>query len=309
MRGSEIAIPTLDGPGLLRVPEPQVAVRGGVVPLHGAAFPERDQPLFEHLARTLTPLGYAVLSFDRRPSPDGDDTSLDAQATDALAALTALAAETGAPVGLFGFSQGAWAAALAASRSTDVRFLALLGCSGVSPALQMRYYTSELLRRAGYDEAARARLLELRIAVEEVLRGTGDRGEAGDLLAQANAEPWFSMAYLPPELPSPDERWEDMDYDPEPTASGVTCPTLLMYGADEECVPAEASKQVWLRAAEAAGNADLTVVDVPGCGHVPVEGDPPVDLGFTAADISPAYTAALRAWFEPASRTTPGESR
>jgi len=309
MRRSEIAVPALDGPGLLRVPDAGVEVRGGVVPLHGAAFPERDQPLFEHLAATLTPLGYAVLSFDRRPSPDGDDTTLDVQATDALAALSALAAETGAPVGLFGFSQGAWAAALAASRSAEVRFLALVGGSGVSPALQMRYYTDELLRRGGYDEAARARLLALRIAVEDVLRGAGDRQEAADLLARAATEPWFSMAYLPPELPSPDERWRDMDYDPEPTASAVTCPTLLVYGADEECVPAVASKEVWLRAAKAAGNADLTVVDIPGCGHIPVEGDPPIDLGFTVSDISSAYTAALRAWFEPAGRTAPREPR
>src|SRR4029077_6601778 len=152
MRSSEIAIPTLDGPGLLRAPEEDVATRGGLVALHGAAFPQRDQPLFEHLARTLTPVGYAVLSYDRRPSPDGDDTALDVKADDALAAVAALAAETGAPGGLFGLPQGAWPAALAASRSADVAFLALVGGSGVSPALQMRYYTDELLRRAGYGD-------------------------------------------------------------------------------------------------------------------------------------------------------------
>jgi len=303
MRVSEIAIPTLDGAGLLRLPDPEVAVRGGVVPLHGAAFPERDQPLFEHLARTLTPLGYAVLSFDRRPSPDGDDTSLDVQADDALAAVAALHAETGVPVGLFGFSQGAWAAALAASRSIEVEFLALVGGSGVSPAQQMRYYTDELLRRAGYDEAARAQLLALRVAVEDVLRGTGDRWRAGDLLAKAATAPWFAMAYLPPELPSPDDSWKDMDYDPEPAASKVTCPTLLVYGADEECIPPQASKDVWLRAARVAGNDDLTIADLPGCGHIPVQGEPPVPLDFTVDDLSPAYTAVLHGWFAPAART------
>jgi uncharacterized protein len=303
MRSTDIAIPGVEGPGLLRVPDEGVAVRGGVVALHGAAFPQREQPIFEHLARTLTPLGYAVLSYDRRPSPDGDDTSLEVQAEDALAAVAALAAETGGRVGLFGFSQGAWAAALATSRSADVRFLALLGSSGVSPAIQMRYYTDELLRRAGYGEAERARLLALRVAVEDVLRGTGDRRQAADLLAQETTEPWFPMAYLPPELPSPDERWNDMDHDPEPTSAGVRCPTLLIYGADEECVPPDASKEVWLRAARTAGNSDPTIVDLPGCGHIPVEGEPPVDLNFTVSDLSPAYTAAIQSWFAPATRT------
>jgi pimeloyl-ACP methyl ester carboxylesterase len=297
MRTSEIAIPTLAGPGLLVLPDDDVPVRGGVVPLHGAAFPQRDQPLFEHLARTLTPLGYAVLSFDRRRSPDGDDTALTVQATDALAAVETLAARTGSPVGLFGFSQGAWAAALGASRSSDVAFLALVGGSGVSPALQMRYYTDELLRRAGHGQEARAQLLAVRIAVEDVLRGAGDREVAAHLLAAAASEPWFPMAYLPPELPSPDDRWADMDYDPAPTLSRVTCPTLLVYGADEECIPPEASKEVWRRAATVSGNADVTVVDLPGCGHIPVEGEPPVGLDFTVSDLSPAYTAALHRWF------------
>lgn len=89
------------------------------------------------------------------------DTPLAVQAEDALAAVATLAAETAAPVGVFGFSQGAWAAALAASRSPEVKFLALVGCCGVSPAVQMRYYTDELLRRAGYGATDRAQLQQV----------------------------------------------------------------------------------------------------------------------------------------------------
>jgi pimeloyl-ACP methyl ester carboxylesterase len=272
-------------------------MRGGVVALHGAALPQREQPLFEHLARTLNPLGYAVLSYDRRAGRDGDDTSLEVQAEDALAAIAALRVEIAAPVGLFGFSQGAWAAALAASGSADVRFLSLLGSCGVSPAVQMRFYTDELLRRAGYGATERAQLRALRLAVEDVLRGNGDRGRTADLLAAAAIEPWFALAYLRPEVPSPDEGWHDMDYDPEPTFASVSCPTLLMYGADEECVPAEASKAAWRRAARGAGNSDLTVVDLPGCGHFPAVAEASADLQFAVSDISPAYTAALQSWF------------
>jgi pimeloyl-ACP methyl ester carboxylesterase len=165
MRSTNVVVPTLDDPGPMRAPTLGVPVRGGVVALHGAALPQRDQPLFDHLARTLTPLGYAVLSYDRRASPDGGDTQLEVQADDALAA------EIDAPAGLFGFSQGACAAALAASRSAEVTFLALVGCCGVSPALQMRYYTDELLRRVGYGPEDRAQLHALRSRAATTRRG------------------------------------------------------------------------------------------------------------------------------------------
>jgi len=296
MRTAEVAVPTLAGAALMRTPDRGVPLRGGVVALHGASWPEREQPLFEHLARTLTPLGYAVLSYDRRPAADGADTPLDVQAADALAGVAALQAEVDAQVGVFGFSQGAWAAALAASRSAEIAFLALLGCCGVSPAVQMRFYTDELLRRAGYDADDRARLRTLRLAVEDVLRGKGDRAQAADLLATAVTRPWFPVAHLPPQLP-PAGGWHDMDYDPEPTFSAVKCPTLLMYGADEECVPADASKAAWQRAAQVTGNPDLTIVDLPGCGHFPITGQPPTDLQPPISDINPTYTAALQTWF------------
>jgi uncharacterized protein len=296
MRSAEVAVPTLDGIGLMRAPDQGDPLRGGVVALHGAAWPQREQPLFEHLARAITPLGYAVLSYDRRGAPGGD-TPLDVQADDALAGVAALRAEIDAQVGVFGFSQGAWAAALAASRSAEVAFLALVGCCGVSPAIQMRFYTDELLRRAGFGDADRTQLGTLRLAVEDVLRGKGDRAQAADLLAAAVTRPWFPMAYLPAELPPPADRWHDMDYDPESTFSDVRCPTLLMYGADEECVPAAASKAAWRRAARLTGNPDLSIVDLRGCGHFPVTGEPPTDLQPPISDISPAYTTALENWF------------
>src|SRR4051812_39347360 len=138
MRSEEVAVPPIDGAALLRAPDKGVPVRGGVVALHGAADPRREQPLFEHLALTLEPLGYGVLTYDRRPSADGGDTPLDVQADDALAASAWLHDELDVPVGLYGFSQGAWAAALAASRSQQVAYLAVVGCCGVSPAIQMR---------------------------------------------------------------------------------------------------------------------------------------------------------------------------
>ena len=285
-------------PTLLRLPDPGVETRGGVVALHGSSLPQREQPLFEHLAVTLTPMGFAVLSFDRRPgrTPE-EDTPLDEQADDALTAVEFLRATIKAPVGLFGYSQGAWSASLAASRDPTVAFLATLGCSGVSPAEQMRFHTDELLRRAGFDEPDRARVRELRLAVEAILRGGGDRTAGAALLGSAVDQPWFDLAYLDRELPMPDDAWPDMDYDPEPAFEKVTCPVLLIYGDDEETVPAAASERVWRRATRTSGNQRLTVVTIPDCGHFPAPGADASSRNVPIAAFSPAYTIALRRWF------------
>jgi hypothetical protein len=183
---------------LLRLPDG--AARAGIVALPGASTPARRQPLFTHLSETVAPVGFAVLSFDRRPAERGGDTPLDVQARDALTAAAVLRDRLGIPVGLFGFSQGAWAAALAASRSQDVAFLAVLGCSGVSPAQQMRFLTDEALRRAGFADADRGQAVALRLAIEDVLRGGADREAAAALLADAVHRPWFALVYLPATL-------------------------------------------------------------------------------------------------------------
>ncbi|WP_412540100.1 alpha/beta fold hydrolase [Longispora sp. K20-0274] len=283
---SELDVPGLGRPALLRLPEGPV--RAGVVALHPAAYGERDQVLFEHLAETLTPLGYAVASYDRRAKVDGDDVPFEAQADDALVAVDWLAGRLGVPVGLWGFSQGTWAAAVAAARTDRVAFLALLGCPGVTPAMQMRYYTDEALRRNGYDDEDRAELTALRSALEGLLRGDLGRERAEELLAEYNQRPWFQHAYLPPEVPEDIPAWTDMDFDPAPGYAQVTCPVLLVYGADEECVPIAPSVAAW----RTSGNPRLDVVEIPGVGHWPGPGPE-----HTRENLSPDYTRAIVDWF------------
>ncbi len=79
----------------------------GVVTLHGASSSTARQPMFEHLAMTLVPLGVAVLSYERRPPAEHADTELSVQASDAIASMRALQHGLDVPVGLFGFSPGA----------------------------------------------------------------------------------------------------------------------------------------------------------------------------------------------------------
>ena len=55
-----------DAPGspVLRMPEGEL--RGGLVMLHGASDGRARQPLFDQVAEVLTPIGVAVLSYERR---------------------------------------------------------------------------------------------------------------------------------------------------------------------------------------------------------------------------------------------------
>lgn len=274
---------------------PAGQVRGGLVALHPSDEPSRDQYLFRHLALILPPRGVAVLRFDRRASRDDGDVPLALQAKDALAVLQELRQVPGvgdAPLGLWGFSQGAWAAPLAASMAPDaVAFLALIASTGVSPARQMRYGTTEQVRRAGYGDEALFELATLRAAFEDYLRGRAERAPTQALIDRMAGRPWFSLAYVRRELPEQGawEDWEDMDFDPEPIFAHVRCPTLLFYGEDDEWTPADESIHVWRRAA----TGEVTVVRLPGARHHPT-----LHGGRDIASISPLYARTLLDWIE-----------
>ncbi|MFR9778581.1 alpha/beta hydrolase family protein [Micromonospora sp. MS34] len=266
---------------------PTGPVRGGLAVLHGSHAEHRSYFLYEHLARVLPPAGIAVLRYDRRPRVAGRDVPLAAQADDAATALDVLRRRIGdVPVGLWGFSQGSWAAALAASRH-PVGFLVLLGCSGVSPAAQMRYGTAEQLRRHGYGEADIAELGRLRRLAEGYLRGEVPRAAAQAELDAAVERRWYPLTFLPRELPEPGS-WADMDFDPEPVFAKLSGPVLLCYGETDAWTPIEPSVAVWRRAAHAA---DLTVVRLAGCDHAPT-----LDEGDTPDSISPQYERILLDW-------------
>jgi uncharacterized protein len=269
---------------------PAGRARGGIVPLHPASDGSRRQFLFEHLADTVAPLGVAVLRFDRRRSPGGEDVPFALQADDALQALDALRAEVGdVPLGLWAWSQGAWAAALAAARSSDVAFLVLLAACGVSPAVQMRYGTAEQLRRNGFgDERALTELAELRAALEDAVRDGSRLAVSQAVVDRYAGRPWFPLAYVPRTL-DPAAEWPDMDFDPVPVLAEVRGPVLLVYGEEDEWTPIEPSVAAWQR----AGNADLTVVRLAGTDHAPTFG------GRHDRDaISPEYTQALTDWLD-----------
>lgn len=259
------------------------------MPLHGASDGSKDNFLFRHLAATLPPRGIAVARFDRR----GDDVPLDLQVDDAMRVVDELAARPDIDperVGLWGFSQGAWVAPLAASRSTKIRFLVLLASTGVTPAEQMLYGTAKHARMAGYGDDVAERIVRVRRTVDEFRRGHIPVETAQAAVDGVKDEAWFAHTYLPQRLDGL-MVWPDMDFDPAPVFANVRVPTLLFYGEDDEWSPIDASVAAWERAAERANNADVLVRRLPGTGHVPTKG------GALALEaVSPEYERTLVDW-------------
>ena len=292
----DIALNVSDGNVVLQaslsVP-PAGRARAGLVPLHGASAPSRGYFLYRHLTELLSEHGIAVLRYDRRPSTG--DVPFALQAGDALAALRLLRSQPGladVPIGLWGLSQGAWAAATAAAHSDEVAFLVLVGSAGMSPALQMRYGTARQLRQAGESDEALQELAELRSTFEAYLRGQQGRGAAQAVVDRFATRLWFPLVYVPRTLPEAGS-WQDMDFDPEPVFAQIHCPVLLFYGEDDDWVPIDESIAAWQRAATSADNQDVTIARLSGTMHLPT-----LNHGDTIASISPEYTGRLTSWLE-----------
>jgi hypothetical protein len=294
-----LAVDGAELPATLTMPAGEV--RGAVVVLHGAEAGQRSYFLHEHLARLLAPEGVAGLRYDRRPSPGGDDVPLDTQAADALAALAHLRGIVpGVPTGLWGFSQGAWVAPLAAvAEPASVGFLVCVSGCGVSPAEQMRVGCARQLRKHGYSEADVAELTTVRLACERFLRSGEDQMVAQRMLQTAAARPWFEHAYLPRTLPQPGS-WPDMDFDPGPALARLTCPVLAFYGETDEWMPIEESVAAWRAATEQGALIDLTVVRLPGADHLPTLGGQP-----DPAAISSRYSETLAGWVRSVCAASP----
>ena len=200
-------------------------------------------------------------------------------------------------VGLWGFSQGAWVAPLAASRSTKIRFLVLIASTGVTPAEQMLYGAAKHARMGGLSEDVVQRVVTVRRIVDDYRRGHIPLETAQNAVDGVRSEPWFAHTHLPQDLGEIGV-WPDMDFDPAPIFANVRVPTLLFYGEDDEWSPIDANVAAWERAAERANNRDVLVQRLSGTGHFPTVGG-----SETMEAISPEYERTLVEWLGRVTRS------
>ena len=175
-----------------------------VVVLHHAGLPTRNANLYRHLWEGLPAIGIAVLVYDRRGSgqSSGDlaEADYEALADDAVAgqhALTKFSRIDPNKIGFWGLSQGGWLAVLAAGRSKDAAFAISVSAPLVNADEQMQFATRNLLTVRGYSLSDVQDMLAARKAWTGYLHRKSSRTEAAEALREAEAKPWFNIAYLP----------------------------------------------------------------------------------------------------------------
>ncbi|MEV4250829.1 prolyl oligopeptidase family serine peptidase [Streptosporangium canum] len=249
--------------GKVIAPESANGRSPGIVIVHGAGPVTGEE--YRDEAEAYARRGIVTLIYDKRTT--GYSTfqrDYEALAGDALAAVRILKARADVNpkmVGIWGLSEGAWVAPIAAARSADVAFLVLAGAVGTTPPRQQAWAYGERLRHAGVH-GSMTRMLQ-----ERTIRF----GIGSGLFAQA-------------------------DYDPTRSWERVHQPVLALWGTlDREAMPAESS-QVIRQALDRGGNAHHTVRFLPGVRH---NLNRTFDEGFDRPDSLPAdYAESEAAWIK-----------
>lgn len=206
--------------GLLFVPRGDGPFPAAVV-IHGSGTSHRDNGWYLTLTKHLQDSGVVVLLPDKRGSERSEGqwqtSSFEDLATDTLAAIGYLRAQTSVPIseiGVIGMSQGGWIAPLVASKEEELSFLVSLVGSVVTPREQLLYEENYNLRQLGF------------------LPGISN------LLAYVGSA---NVRYLAqPEL-------YDLivDYDPLPYWRNLSVDSLALFGADDTNVPSlESAKRL-----------------------------------------------------------------
>jgi dienelactone hydrolase len=220
--------------GTVLAPGSTASRRAGLVMLQGAGNRGRQDLRAE--AEAFARHGIVTLIYDKRTAGYSlfhRDYSV--LADDALAGLRLLRARTDvdpAQAGLWGQSEGAWVAPLAANRSTDVKFLITVGAVGVTPARQTAWGYDEYLRHAGVSGS-----------LPHMLKVTSVRMAVGaGLFPEAN-------------------------YNSVPAWEHVHQPVLAQWGEFERVAVPRESTQIIQQALQRGGNTHYTIRSVPGVRH------------------------------------------
>ncbi|MBB1157334.1 alpha/beta hydrolase family protein [Amycolatopsis dendrobii] len=236
---------------------PDGPAKSAIVLQGGSDWRTRDNLRVQ--AEMFTRLGVTTLVYDRRASGySKTQRDYGVLADDLVSAVRALRARSGAAeVGVWGVSEGAWVAPLAATRAPDISYVITVGGSGWGGARQTSWYWGNVLRHQGISGSL---LRTLPVQGTRFAVGSGLFPEAG--------------------------------YDPVPVLRGLKQPILALWGdLDINHVPVESSR---IFADALAGHPNHTIRFVAGGGPDLYATS---DAGFDRLPrVVPGYPAAVAEW-------------
>jgi uncharacterized protein len=271
-----------------------------VLLITGSGPQDRNEELMGHkpflvLADDLTRRGIAVLRVDDRgvggSTGSRETATTEDFAEDALAGVEYLKARAdvdGQRIGLIGHSEGAMVAAMAAARSKDVAFIAMLAGPGVKGTelllmqaelisqisgvpLGMRAFNHEtqqrmfaIVQEQNSRSAARTKLAAL---WEERKK---DAAASTTLSAQEKSFIASGDATMRTQLDVLTTRWmrHFLSYDPAATLRRVRVPVLAVNGLIDLQVPARQNLPAIEAALKAGGNSNVKIVELRDLNHL-----------------------------------------
>ena len=251
-------------------PHPAVVIQPG------SSWILRESAESLETAITFAAYGIAGLAYDKRgygSSSGATLVSFDETARDAAAAaeaLTDLFDVNPDWIGIWGLSQGAWIAPLAAMRSEAIRYVVLVGAPGTSPARQ----EIQRARNRAIAERLPPEDVEAVSRFQELSFRYGDTGLGWEEYARARAEaegrPWLRWVWAPTEPGFDNFGWGRLNgaYNPLPALLALREPVLALWGEHDVNVDPEVHRSIFEIALDAAGNRDFTLTIVPDADHV-----------------------------------------
>lgn len=318
--------------GTLTIPESDRPC-AAVLLISGSGPQDRDEAILGHqpflvLADYLTRRGIVVLRLDDRgvggSTGDSQNSTTNDLAADTLAAVEFLKSCPEVDpqrIGLVGHSEGGLIAPLAASRSSDVRFIVMVAGPGVTGE-EILYEQGDLIVRAGGggDAAAKfQRVLQEKLfaIVKEFARETaaapgGTSPDTADVEKKLVVAATGLSALLPEEQrKAAEERaagqarmmvtpWFRyfLSYDPRPTLAKVRCPVLAIFGERDLQVSPKQNLPAIEQALKAGGNTEYTLRELPELNHLlqTCQTGSPAEYGRIEETIAPAALAVIGDW-------------
>ena len=267
-----------------------------VILLHGAGWGTRN--FYAAHVEAFVEAGLATFVFDRRgegESGGSPEQDIFAFADDAVAAFHFLQARSeidATRVGLWGYSNGAWVAGLAASKLSEPAFLVITGASGVSPGASEVFRRVEDLRSQGVaSETLAAVRRAWEIVFDYVGRGEWDErwdSELPVLRRIIEADGYLQSLPVPemvrrnPQLDSV-PRFDSpiladlrraakgvnpgMAFDPILALRQVTCPILAVLAESDANLPTAESVARFSEVAASRKGVEFRIEVLPAAGH------------------------------------------